>query len=124
DVLADAGDVEYLGHLDRPAVAELLGEARALLMPLRWDEPFGLVVIESLATGTPVIAWRRGAMEEIIEDGRTGCLVDGVESAARAVHTVGALSRSACRQSAEARFGDRRMAEDYARVYESLGHLR
>ncbi|HVR32958.1 MAG TPA: glycosyltransferase family 4 protein [Acidimicrobiia bacterium] len=125
DFMRGADDVEYLGPLEQHEVAELLGGAQALVMPLRWDEPFGLVVIESLAAGTPVIAWRRGAMPEIVDDGLTGFLVDDVETAARAVTAVPSLDRAACRQAAEERFSDARMARDYAGVYRSLtGHLR
>ena len=118
--MATATNAQHVGHLDRNEVAEFLGNARAMVMPLRWDEPFGLVVIESLATGTPVIAWRRGAMPEIIENGRTGYLVDDVVSAARAVSTVHTLDRWECRRAAEERFSDTRMARAYAEVYAAL----
>jgi glycosyltransferase involved in cell wall biosynthesis len=112
--------VEYLGALSRGEVAALLGDAVALLMPLRWDEPFGLVVVESLACGTPVVAWRRGAMPEIIDDGETGVLVETVAQAVEAVGRIESLSRHLCRSVAEARFSARRMAADYVAVYESL----
>lgn len=111
------GRVEYVGPLSRAAVAGLVGRSAALLMPLRWDEPFGLVVAESLAVGTPVVAWRRGAMPELLHDGITGVLVDDVAEAARAVARVEDLDRSACRTEAEARFGHLRMAEGYIRAY-------
>jgi glycosyltransferase involved in cell wall biosynthesis len=113
-------DVEYLGPLDRHDVAALLGEAHALVMPLRWEEPFGLVVVESLAAGTPVIAWRRGAMEEIVEDGVTGFLVDDVLAAAASVPKVGSLSRVGCRARAATRFSDTRMASEYGMVYDRI----
>jgi glycosyltransferase involved in cell wall biosynthesis len=117
DLLDWGSDVEYLGSLRRGEVAELLAGAAALVMPLRWDEPFGLVVIESMATGTPVVAWRRGAMSEIIEDGLTGFLVDDVPAAVAAVGRVRALDRDACRARAAIRFSDTRMAFDYRMVY-------
>jgi glycosyltransferase involved in cell wall biosynthesis len=86
-------------------------------MPLRWDEPFGLVVVESMAAGTPVVAWRRGAMSEIIEDGVSGFLVDDVPSAVAAVGKIPALERDSCRARAAIRFSDARMASDYRMVY-------
>lgn len=112
--------VEYLGELDRKELWTLLGGALALLMPLRWPEPFGLVVAESLATGTPVIAWRMGAMPEIIDDGVTGRLVDNTEEAVRAVEQIDNLSRTACRNAAETRFSDRVMARFYSAIYSGL----
>ena len=118
--IRDAPSQAYVGPLPRGEVATFVGNARALIMPLRWEEPFGLVVIESLAAGTPVIAWRRGAMPEIIEDGTTGFLVDDVASAVQAVSAVSTLDRLACRRSAEHRFSDTRMAREYRRVYEAL----
>jgi glycosyltransferase involved in cell wall biosynthesis len=116
---APAG-VDYLGELDRPQLWALLGGAVALLMPLRWPEPFGLIVAESLAAGTPVIAWRMGAMPEIIEDGVTGRLVQDSAAAAGAVEQVGSMSRDACRRAAETRFSDKVMARLYSAVYSSL----
>lgn len=86
-------------------------------MPLRWDEPFGLVVIEALASGTPLIAWDRGAMPEIIEEGMTGFLVKSVDEAASAVNVLPEISRQICRWTAETRFSDRRMADEYAAAY-------
>jgi glycosyltransferase involved in cell wall biosynthesis len=112
--------VEYMGELDRAQLWALLGGAVALIMPLRWPEPFGLVVAESLAAGTPVIAWRMGAMPELIEDGVTGRLVDSTAEAVLAVRQVDQLSRSICRQSAESKFSDRVMARFYSAVYSSL----
>jgi glycosyltransferase involved in cell wall biosynthesis len=113
-------DVQHLGELDRSELWALLGGALALLMPLRWPEPFGLVVAESLAAGTPVIAWRLGAMPELIQDGVTGNLVDNTAEAIDAVGQVGDISRQMCRQSAENRFSDRVMARFYSAVYSGL----
>lgn len=112
--------VEYLGELDRRELWALLGGAVALLMPLRWPEPFGLVVAESLAAGTPVIAWRMGAMPEIIEEGITGRLVDTTDDAVGAVRQIDHLSRVGCRHAAETRFSDRVMARFYSATYSSL----
>lgn len=114
------GDIEYVGSLGRGEVARFVGDAAGLLMPLRWDEPFGLVVVESLATGTPVIAWRRGAMAEIVRPGVTGHLVDSVDEAVEAVSHLDDLDRTACRNDVLARFSDTAMAAGYEDVYRTL----
>ena len=120
-VLASIGPgIDYLGPLERPELSMLLHDARALVMPLLWDEPFGLVVVESLASGTPVVAWRRGAMAEIIVDGETAVLVEGVDDAVEAVGVVSGLSREHCADVARKQFSDVVMAEKYGRVYRSL----
>jgi glycosyltransferase involved in cell wall biosynthesis len=116
---APAG-VAYLGELDREQLWTMLGGALALLMPLRWPEPFGLVAAESLAAGTPVIAWRMGALPEIIDEGVTGRLVRDVTAARHAVEKVDEISREACRRTAETRFSDRVMARHYSAVYSGL----
>ncbi|MGH3650901.1 MAG: glycosyltransferase family 4 protein [Acidimicrobiia bacterium] len=121
DCLRSTGEtVDYLGPLDRPELSLLLRDAAALLMPLQWDEPFGLVVVESLASGTPVIAWGRGAMPEIIDDGVTGFIVDDVEGAVNALSKVEELSRADCARVARARFDDATMAAAYAEVYQRV----
>ena len=121
DVLTGAGsDVDYLGPLDRIELSSVLRVAKALVMPLLWDEPFGLVVVESLASGTPVVAWDRGAMSEIIDHGETGFLVAEVEEAVRAVGMVSDLSRQDCARRARERFSAKVMAERYAQVYRTL----
>lgn len=114
------GAVEYLGALSRTETAALLGESLGLLMPLRWDEPFGLVVAESLACGTPVVAWKRGAMAELVDPGLTGFLVDGVDEAAAAVGWIEDLDRRDCRRVAEDRFAVATMAQRYIEVYRSV----
>lgn len=113
-------NVDYVGPLDRVDVAFLLEQAEALIMPLRWDEPFGLVVIESLAVGTPVIAWRRGAMPEIIADGVSGFLVDDVAGALASIDKLDEVSRVACRSVVGERFSAARMAADHVDVYARL----
>lgn len=118
--LLDGREIEYLGDLDRMAIVEAYGEAAAVIMPLAWEEPFGLVAIEALASGTPVIGWRRGALPEIIRDGVTGVLVDDVSEAVRALENLDRLDRSRCRSDAEARFSLQAMARRYAEVYESI----
>jgi glycosyltransferase involved in cell wall biosynthesis len=95
-------------------------------MPINWPEPFGLVVIEAIACGTPVIAFPFGSMPELIEPGVNGALVDSTEQAVSAVEALAALDRRACRRSFEERFTAARMAENYVRVYqrgiEACGH--
>jgi glycosyltransferase involved in cell wall biosynthesis len=109
--------VDYLGPLERSDVWPLLGEATAMLMPLRWEEPFGLVVVEALATGTPVVAWNMGSMPEIVADGSTGFVVDDVETAVAKLGGIGDIRREDCRRLVEDSFSDVRMAESYATVY-------
>ncbi|MET0697019.1 MAG: glycosyltransferase family 4 protein [Acidimicrobiia bacterium] len=113
-------EVEYVGPLDRDDLWRLLGGARAMVMPLRWHEPFGLVAVESLASGTPVIAWRMGALPEVIEDGISGYLVDDVGEAVDSVELIDSLDRAVCRTTAEARFSDVVMAANYSEVYRRL----
>ena len=112
--------VEYVGEIAEHEKQEFLGQAHALLFPIDWPEPFGLVMIESLACGTPVIAWRHGSVPEIVEDGVTGFIVEGRREAAEAVRRVSALDRSRCRAAFESRFTAARMARDYLAVYRKL----
>ncbi len=113
-------DCQFLGEVDATVRDPLLRDARATLMLGAWPEPFGLVAIESLATGTPVVARRAGALPEIIEHGVDGFLVDDVDEAVLAVRLVGDLDRRVIRQRALHRFGRERMVEDYLRVYAGL----
>src|SRR3989442_1761075 len=108
------------GRLDAPELSAFLGDAHALLFPIDWPEPFGLVMVEAMACGTPVIATRRGSVPEVIDDGVTGFVIDGVEDAVKAVHRVPALDRRRCRQVFEERFTVGRMARDYLTLYERL----
>jgi len=107
-----------LGEADKPA---FLGNAGALLFPIEWPEPFGLAVIEAMSCGTPVIAQRRGAVPEIVEDGVTGFIVDSVEEAVAAVPRALSLDRRGVRARFEERFSAERMARDYLSVYRALG---
>jgi glycosyltransferase involved in cell wall biosynthesis len=116
----DGDRVSYLGSVGPERRAAVLGSAAALLHPIAFDEPFGLSVVEAMACGTPVIAFPRGSMREIIEPGVTGFLVDGVDSAAAAVSRAAALDRSAIRDVAARRFGAERMVDDYLKVYERV----
>jgi len=109
--------IDYVGEVDEPAKNALLGSAAALLLPIAWPEPFGLVMIEAMACGTPVIAYRRGSVPEVVRDGVTGWIVDGLDEAVAAVQRIESIDRAACRRHFESRFSARRMAEDYLRVY-------
>lgn len=113
-------DAVYVGEVGRETKIDLLKRAVALLNPIRWHEPFGLVMIEALAVGTPVLAFREGAAPEIVEDGVTGFLVDDECELATALAWVGDLSRSACRASAVQRFSTERMVTEYRRLFHRL----
>jgi glycosyltransferase involved in cell wall biosynthesis len=113
-------NISYLGEVGERAKAELLGNAEALLFPVDWPEPFGLTMIEAMACGTPVIAWRRGSVTEVVEDGVTGFIVDDIDGAVTAIRNIGRLDRARIRRRFEQRFGVGRMAEDYLSIYESL----
>jgi glycosyltransferase involved in cell wall biosynthesis len=113
-------DVELIGEISDREKPAFLSGAHALLMPIDWPEPFGLVMIEAMACGTPVIAFNRGSVPEIIEDGVTGFIVEDEMSAVGAVERAMRLSREKVRARFDARFTARRMAEDYLAVYRSL----
>ena len=112
--------VEFVGEIGDGEKEEFLGHAYALLFPIDWPEPFGLVMIEAMACGTPVIAYRSGAVPEVIEEGHTGFIVEGLEDAVEAVRRVPELSRRRCREVFEQRFTAARMAHDYIEVYYRL----
>jgi glycosyltransferase involved in cell wall biosynthesis len=114
--------VEFLGEVGGRDKDAFLGNAYALLFPIDWAEPFGLVMIEALACGTPVIAWRCGSVPEVITDGVTGFVVDSLDQATQAVDRIASLNRHACRTAFEERFDIARMARDYLEVYRRLVH--
>jgi glycosyltransferase involved in cell wall biosynthesis len=118
--LLDGPGVEFVGEIDEHQKTQFLGEAQALLFPVDWPEPFGLSMIEAMACGTPVLAFRCGSVPEIVEDGLTGVIVDTVEEALTALPRVIALDRNKVRERFEQRFSATRMAEDYVDVYRSL----
>ena len=112
--------VEFVGEVGGQEKDEFLGGAAALLFPIDWAEPFGLVMIEALACGTPVIAWRNGSVPEIIDEGITGFVVEDIEQAVQAVRQVHGLNRRECRKVFEERFDASRMAHDYLEIYRHL----
>ncbi len=114
------GGVELIGEINDAQKPEFLSGAMALLTPIDWPEPFGLVMIEAMACGTPVIAFNRGSVPEIVEDGVSGYIVEDETGAMAAVNRLSRLSRATVRQRFEARFTARRMAEDYVSIYRSL----
>jgi glycosyltransferase involved in cell wall biosynthesis len=115
--------VEYVGEITEKEKDAFLGNASALLFPIDWPEPFGLVMIEALACGTPVIAYPRGSVPEVLQDGVTGFLVEDAEQAVQAVGRIADLSRRECRRVFEERFTAARMARDYLQIYRRLvGH--
>jgi glycosyltransferase involved in cell wall biosynthesis len=115
--LLDASHVEWVGEISDREKDDFLGNAYALLFPIDWPEPFGLVMIEAIACGTPVIAYDGGAVPEVIKDGQTGFIAGNLEDAAEAVHRVSEISRAHCRKIFERRFTVTRMARDYVRIY-------
>lgn len=116
----DDDQVRYVGEADFAAKRRLLAGADALLFPIEWDEPFGLVMIEALASGTPVIGLRRASVPEVVEDGLTGFVVDDIDSMVTAIGRLGEIDRHVCRQRAERRFNVGRMVDDYEHHYESV----
>jgi len=112
--------IEYIGEITDRDKESFLGGARALLFPIDWEEPFGLVMIEAMACGTPVIAWRHGSVPEVMEEGKTGFVVDDIEAAVSAARRIGEVSRAGCRAVFERRFTAERMASDYVTIYHRL----
>jgi glycosyltransferase involved in cell wall biosynthesis len=122
--LLDNPLVEFIGEIGQHEKAEFLGKARALLFPIDWPEPFGLVMIEAMACGTPVIAFRHGSVPEIIEHGVSGFIVEDMEQAVAAASRVDELSRAHVREAFERRFTARRMAENYVELYRRIAKRR
>ena len=119
-MVADNPDVEFIGEIDERDKADFLGGAAALLFPIDWPEPFGLVMIEAMACGTPVIAYRRGSVPEVVEENVSGFVVDTIEEAVTAVRRIGDLDRVKVRAEFERRFIAERMAHDYVGIYRQL----
>lgn len=116
-----AGSVEYVGAVNDEQKRELLGAAAAMIVPVQWDEPFGIVFAEALACGTPVISCARGALPEIVRPGKEGYLVKDVEEAAAAIGALGAISRRDCRARCEEKFSLQVVADSYEALYREVG---
>jgi glycosyltransferase involved in cell wall biosynthesis len=118
--LMDDPLIEFIGEIGEDAKTQFLGEALALLFPIDWPEPFGLVMIEALACGTPVIARPCGSVPEVLVNGRTGFIADTLEDMEAAVHRLDRIDRAECRREVEARFTVERMVDGYEALYRSL----
>jgi len=118
--LLDNPLVDFIGEVSELEKNDFLGKARALLLPVDWPEPFGLVMIEAMACGTPTVAFRRGAVPEIIDEGVSGFVCTGVDDSIAALSCLGAVSRKRCRQAFEERFTVARMINDYVDLYEQV----
>jgi glycosyltransferase involved in cell wall biosynthesis len=118
--LLNGPGIEFIGEINERQKTQFLGEALALLFPIDWPEPFGLAMIEAMACATPVLAFRRGSVPEIIDDGVTGVIVDGMEQAASALSRVLGLDRRGVRRRFEERFSSVLMAKNYVNLYRSL----
>ena len=118
--LLDDPLVEFIGEIGDADKSDFLGGAQALLFPIDWPEPFGLVVIEALACGTPVIGFRAGSVEELLDDGVTGFVVDSVDQAIAAARRIDEIDRQMCRAVFEQRFTVSRMAQQYVEVYQRV----
>jgi glycosyltransferase involved in cell wall biosynthesis len=118
--MIDGREVRLIGEVDDQSKEGFLAGAAALLFPIDWPEPFGLVMIEAMACGTPVIAYRHGSVPEVIDEGVTGFVVDNEEEAVRALGCLGEIDRRHVRASFERRFTARRMAAEYVALYEDL----
>ena len=118
--LLDGDQVEFVGEVNESQKQDFLGNAMAVLVPIDWPEPFGLVMIEAMACGTPVIAWRRGSVPEIIEHGVSGFIVENEAEAIHAIERIPTLDRRQVRAAFERRFTARRMAESYRRCFQQL----
>ena len=120
--LLDQPHVEYLQEIGEAEKRPLLAHAKALLFPIDWPEPFGMVLIEAMACGTPIIAYNHGSVPEIVAHGKTGFIVDSIEKATEALQNIHLISRHECRATFEKRFSDIVMAENYVRLYERSLH--
>ena len=118
--LLDHPLIRFIGEVDEAGKRELLANALALVFPIDWPEPFGLVMIEAMSAGTPVIAWRNGSVPEVIEHGRSGLIVDDIAAAVDAVAAARGLDRAEVRAAFEERFTATRMANDYVAAYGEL----
>ncbi len=114
------GNIEYIGHVPKPNLYKYYGRAKATLVPIQWEEPFGLVMTESMACGTPVIAFRRGSVPEVVRDGATGFIVDTIEEMVKKVYDIKSIDRRVCRGHVEKNFSVERMVSDYEKAFLQL----
>lgn len=110
--------IEYVGEITDAEKNDFIGDALALVCPYDWPEPFGIVLIEALACGTPVLAYRRGSIPEVLEDGRTGIICDNLQHMIESLEQVAKIDRAHCRESFDRRFTVERMVQDYLKLYE------
>jgi glycosyltransferase involved in cell wall biosynthesis len=118
--LLPQGDIEFIGEIAEHQKTEFLGNAAALVFPIAWREPFGLVMIEAMACGTPVIAFNNGSVPEVLEDGLTGFIVENEEQAVAAVAKIHTLDRDRIRAEFDRRFTAHHMAQNYLKLYARL----
>jgi glycosyltransferase involved in cell wall biosynthesis len=118
--LIDGDQISYIGEVDAAKKNELMRDTKAYIFPIRWSEAFGLTVVESLASGTPVVAYPNGSLPEIIDNGKTGFLVDSIDEAIEAIYNIDAISREECRRQAVERFDASVMAKNHIKLYEKL----
>jgi glycosyltransferase involved in cell wall biosynthesis len=116
----DGDKVKYIGSLNFEEKQKFLAQAKAVLMPIQWNDPLPTVGLESLASGTPIIAWDRSSMGEIVENGQTGFLVSSIQEMASRIKDIGTIDRRKCRSRAEQLFDAKQMAKNYVELYESL----
>ena len=116
----DGDRIRYIERLSYRQLMEKMGQARGFLFPLQWDEPFGMVVVEAMAAGTPVLAYRRGSMPELIKDGETGYLLDDENEMVQALGSVEKISRKRCREWVQDKFSVEQMVDGYERLYEKI----
>jgi glycosyltransferase involved in cell wall biosynthesis len=119
-MIDESHDVEFIGEINDHEKESFLGNAKVALFPIDWPEPFGLVMIEALACGTPVLGWRNGSVPEIIKHNQTGFIVDNLEDAIRSIDRVDKIDRKTCRKDFEDRFSIEVMTDNYLRIYESI----
>lgn len=116
----DGSAVSFIGEIPNTEANAFLGKAKAVLFPIEWEEPFGLVMIEAMASGTPVVAYRRGAVEEVVEDGITGFIVDNEEQMAEALKNIDQIDRKKCRERVQERFSLKAMVDGYEELYSKI----
>lgn len=112
--------IQYLGELSQKELSNFYGNAIACLYPIEWEEPFGLIMVESMACGTPVIAYRRGSVPEVVQDGKTGFVVDNLKGLVKAMKKINSISRQACRERVEKYFTYQKMVDEYEKLYYCL----